>query len=374
MGTRYGAGTAYQRSRDGKWVVAWEAPRVDGKRRRRSVVGDTEAQAWARMYEVRSAEARSSSSSRQATAGETVGEFLDRWLSDVIAPTRRERTLWGYRAIVEALRPAIGSIRLAKLTTRDVQRAIAGRDLAPQTIRHYAACLRGAFTYAVRHGLMERNPAADLVLPAVRQADRVPWTSAELRAFLAAIPEDDELAPLWITAAWTGMRQGELLGLRWQDVDLDRGSLVVRRSLARLPGPTGTRYVLEEPKTERSRRTIPLTPATVAALRELRKRQLSAPRKLDQGLVFATPAGSPLDAARVSIRFRRAVETAGLRLIRFHDLRHTAASLMIEAGIDLATISRILGHSTIATTADIYGHLTESGKRAAIDRFAEVVG
>jgi integrase len=171
------------------------------------------------------------------------------------------------------------------------------------------------------------------------------------------------------------MRQGELLALRWQDVNLERASLVVRGSLARLPGPKGVRYVITEPKTDRSRRTVPLVPEVVAVLRTLRKAQMDAKRPqgyVDQGLVFCTAYGSPLDAAKVSRLFTRAVVAAGLPKVRFHDMRHGAASMLIEKGVELATVSRILGHSNIATTMDTYGHLSEGHRAAAMARLVEV--
>jgi len=213
------------------------------------------------------------------------------------------------------------------------------------------------------------NPALSLDLPAIPRVERIPLTTDQLRAFLG---RGDPWHPLWTVAAWTGMRQGELLGLRWQDVDLERASLVVRHSMTRLPGKRGVRYVLSEPKTERSRRTIPLLPEVVAALRSVRKAQMDNPGKLDQGLVFCTAAGSPLDAADVSKRFVLAVTAAGLPRVTMHSLRHGFASYLIQQGVDLATIGAILGHSNIGTTVDIYGHLTETHKRAAVQRLVEV--
>lgn len=248
---------------------------------------------------------------------------------------------------------------------------LASLDLHPRTVQHYAACFRAGFAYAVRKGLMERNPAVDLELPTIPRTERIPLTGEELRAFLDAV--DGPLVPLWITAAWTGLRQGELLGLRWQDVSLERASLVVRMSLSRLPARrkgAGLRYVLTEPKTRSSRRTVPLLPEVVEALRPLRKAYLRDKPELDQGLVFASAMGSPLDAAWVSREFGKALAQTGTRAVRMHDLRHGAASMLIEGGVDLATVSAILGHSNIGTTVDIYGHLTESHKRKAMDQMA----
>ncbi len=377
MAKGYGAGTVFpvERIRDGKpvtvYVAMWERPRESGQRRRGTRVADTEAAAWKRMREAQRTEGRSSSRSPRRT--ESVGQFLDVWLRDVVARTRRERTLMGYRAIVAALVPDVrdmgtGDPRLSHV----LQAWLNSLDRHPRTVHHYAACLRTAFAYAVRKGMMERNPAADLDLPGIPRTERIPLTGAELRAFVDAV--EGPLAPLWITAAWTGLRQGELLGLRWEDVSLDRAMLVVRQSLTRLPsqrsgGPV--RYVLTEPKTDRSRRTVALVPDVVEALRSIRKAYLAEQPPLDQNLVFATPSGSPLDASWVNREFTRALGAAGARRVRMHDLRHGTASLLIERGVDLATISAILGHSNIGTTVDLYGHLTEQHKAAAMARLVE---
>lgn len=367
MTRRYGAGSVYQRSRDGKWVASWEVP--GEKRRRRSVVADSSAAAIRRMVAAQRAEGSSSSRSRVPTG--SVGAYLEMWLRDVVRRTRRERTLVGYRAIVSALPDYLLD---ADLSDPDlghlVQRAVNDMDRHARTVSHYAACLRTAFGYAVRKGLMDRNPATDLDLPAIERVDRIPLSAAELRRFLDA-SRDDPLHPLWVAAAWTAMRQGELLALRWEDVSLTRAQLQVRHSLARLPPKHKGglwRYELTEPKTPRSRRTVPLLPEVIEALEPLRKAYLAHAPELDQGLVFATASGSPLDGSVVTRLFQAALRRADVRVVRFHDTRHGAATMLIERGVDLATVSALLGHSNIGTTVDLYGHLTETHKAAAMAR------
>jgi integrase len=373
---RYGSGSGFWVTRkDGKRVfrVQWEADRTgEGSRRRHTVERATEAEAWRAMRDRQAGVASPPSSSRPRT--ESTAAFLDRWISDVVTPTRREKTMTGYRAIVRHAKGELGPIDLAKLTTHDVQVYLNGLDLSPQTVRHYAACLRGAFAYAVRRGLLTVNPAAGLDLPRVPRREFAALLPAEVRLL---IEHEHPIQPIVIVAVYTGMRLGELLGLKWEDVDLDRGSLVVRRSLSRLPRLNRrghTRYELTEPKTERSRRTIPLAPRAIEALRAQRLAQLDMLDRRDQGLVFDRPNGSPVDASAVSQAFPRYCRDAGVRVVRFHDLRHTAASLMLMSGVDLKTVSEILGHSTITTTADIYGHLTEQHRRAASERLAEAIG
>jgi integrase len=426
---RYGSGSVFPRP-DGKWIAQWDMPREDGRRRRRQLVADTEAQAWKRM-----STERASPSKARPRAG-TVGEFLERWLEDVVRVTRRERTYVGYRAIVSALPVSVTQLPLGHPRLgHETQAHLSALPRHPRTVAHHAACLRTAFGYAVRKRMIDHNPAADLDLPRIPRTERVPLTAEQLKRLLEftgggrrerealpargrvdGLPDGSRGAhlvnrggldagqavesagrgrdgagepagsagdagtvgatrdhrhsdhPLYVTAAFTGLRQGELLGLRWEDVDLRRATLTVRHSLTRLPG---RRYVLTEPKTERSRRTIPLLPPVVEALTELRRSQMERPEKRDQGLVFCDEQGRALDGSLVTKRFQRTLEAAGLPAIRFHDLRHTAASLMIESGMSLAAVSGLLGHTNIGITVDTYGHISEQHEREAMARFAE---
>lgn len=183
---------------------------------------------------------------------------------------------------------------------------------------------------------------------------------------------------LYVTAAYTGMRQGELLGLRWEDVDLRRATLTVRHSLTRLPG---RRYVLTEPKTERSRRTIPLLPPVVHVLTDLHKAQLArsiskpGADPLNQGLVFCDEQGRALDGSVMTRRLRRTLEAAGLPTeARFHDFRHACATMLIENGVDLATVAAILGHSTIVITTSTYDHVRGGRTEKALGTLMERIG
>lgn len=375
---RYGSGSVFPEKVSGKAtgraIAQWELPKVNGKRRRRQVIAATEAEAWKAMRKAQAAEGRSSSPSREST--ESVRAFLAKWMRDVVAKQRRERTYVGYRSILANVPDTILDLDLrdGPPLAHAINAWLLSLDRHPRTVAHYAACLRAAFGYAVRKGMMDRNPAADLDLPPIPRTERIPLTGDELREFLAGV--EGPLSPLWITAAWTGLRSGELLGLRWEDVSLERASLVVRHSLTRLPrkptrdNPLKTGYHITEPKTGRSRRTVPLLPFVVDALRPLRKAYLAQTPELDQNLVFATAAGSPLDARWVYRQFQRALVETGTRPVRLHDLRHGAATLMIQSGTDLATVSAILGHSNIGTTVDLYGHLTDSHKRTAMERMA----
>jgi integrase len=200
--------------------------------------------------------------------------------------------------------------------------------------------------------------------PAKVHRELRPLSRAEVRAFLDGV-RGDRLEALYVTALGTGLRQGELLALRWQDVDLERGELTVRHTLGRF-----TRE-LAPTKTERSRRALRLPQRVAQALSEHRERQRVVPLS---GLVFTSQAGAPLQSVNVTRDLQRHLARLGLPRQRFHDLRHAFATLAIEAGEDLGVVSRILGHTTLATTADIYAHLTPAMLDRAAERMDAILG
>ncbi|MEW5989728.1 MAG: site-specific integrase [Chloroflexota bacterium] len=237
-------------------------------------------------------------------------------------------------------------------------------DLSPTTVRYAYSVLRIALGRALKSGRVLRNVATLVDPPSKARTEMHPLSADHARALLTFVA-DDRLGGLYGLAIATGMRQGELLGLRWADVDLDAGIVAVRHTLRR-----GTRD-LAEPKTERARRTLRLGQEARSILREHRRRQaaerLAAGRRWqDGGYVFATRIGTPLDSRNVTHALQVALDRAGLPRQRFHDLRHAYATLMLEAGEELAIVSRTLGHADLSTTADVYAHLTP----AMLDRSA----
>lgn len=209
--------------------------------------------------------------------------------------------------------------------------------------------------------------------PRKSRHDLRPLTAQQVGAFLSAT-RDDRLGPLYAVAIGLGLRQGEALALRWADVDLDRGFVQIHHTLRR-----GDRQ-LAEPKTDRARRTLRLPVQVLAAFREQRTRQArerlaARPKWTDHDLVFATPVGRPLDGVNVTHAFQKALEAAGLPLPRqrFHDLRHAHATLLIEGGVELAVVSRALGHANLSTTADVYGAWTREMAGTVATRMDEVL-
>lgn len=366
MTTRRGhhEGTIRQRP-DGTWEARLSLPNG----RRKSLYAKTRRAVQATL---RQAQRDQEDGLDVGARRQTVAAFLTRWLEDTARPGIRPSTYQSYAGHVHHhLIPALGHHQLAKLTPQHVQKLLNDKQragLSPRTVAYMRAVLRRALGYAVKWSLVSRN-VATLVDPprAVRTPVR-PLTAAQVRTLLDAT-KDDRLGPLLHVAIATGLRQGELFGLRWPDVDLDAGTLTVRHAMQRIAGvPT-----FVEPKTALSRRTVPLPPSAVTALRTQRVRQLeerllAGGQWRDWALVFASSIGTPLDSRNVTTRFQRLLSEAGLPRQRFHDLRHCAASLLLSGGVPARTIMGILGHSQISLTMNTYAHLSPALERDAADR------
>lgn len=246
--------------------------------------------------------------------------------------------------------------------------------LRPKAVHNVHLMLRKALEDAVEDGLLPANPARRAhKLPTIHREMKT-WTDEELACFLNGV-RTDELYALWRVAATTGMRRGELLGATWPGVDLAANRLHVTQALSKGPKDAALRF--GPPKTDRGRRAVPLDEETAKILRDHRRRQLDRPPVAqpyqDHQLVFCRDDGHPLDPDYVSERFRRLVRRIGLPRIRFHDLRHTFATLSLKAGIQTEVVSRILGHKHPATTQAIYQHAVPSLEEEAISRFAALL-
>jgi integrase len=271
----------------------------------------------------------------------------------------------------------LGAGRLTRLQPADVKRVIADlsrRGASASAVRYTRTVLRTALASAVRDGLLDRNAAAGrLNLPPVDRQHTEPLTPAEARAFLAATA-DDRLGALWLLALSTGLRRGELLGLQWRDLDLDAGTLVVRRALVQVAGQVS----LSEPKTARSVRRLSLADPVVAALRRHQERQederaVAGDRWRESGHVFTSSIGTPLDPAAISRLWSAALAQAGVRHVRLHDARHSVASYAIASGASPRLVMELLGHADISTTMNIYAHVFDEAKRETSDGIARVL-
>ncbi len=317
----------------------------------------------------------------------SVRDYLKKeWLPAVKA-TIRPSTYNSYVQHVEChIVPHIGSVKLAKLSGSQVN-ALYGKlaqsgtkdgkkGLSPMTIHHVHTCLHKACKDAVRWGRLSRNPL-DAADPPRKKGDGTKemktWSAEQLRAFLGAVA-DDRLAALWHTIAFTGMRRGEAIGVRWSDVDLQNGRLSVRRALI----PTNREVVVSEPKTVKGRRVVALDAATVEVLKVQAARQLDEQKEWDDawietGLVFTAENGEALDPESVSRWWRQAVKKTMLPKIRLHDLRHTHATLALQAGIHPKVVSERLGHATVSITLDTYSHAIPAMQEEAAALIAGLV-
>ena len=289
----------------------------------------------------------------------TFEEFARRWLEDYATVSVKASTLRTYSGRVQGqLRRAFGSMKLSQIGAAEVQHFLADltrQGVSPSTVSAYLVLLRNMLNHAVAWGNLAQNPASAIKGPKVPHTEMDCLTPDEVRAFLAAC--DDEHRPLFATAIMTGMRLGELLALQWSDINWHAGTIRVRRSLFE------GRFV--DPKTPKSVRVIGMSDRLAAILLE---HKVTAPYSpLD--LVFSTPEGTPLDPSNLRDRvFAPTLRRAGLRKVRIHDLRHTFASLLINQNENLKYVQKQLGHSSITTTVDRYGHLMPDAHRGANER------
>jgi integrase len=362
-----GEGSIYRR-RDGRWVGQYLVHTAKGPKYRylygktRAVVAEKLTRAMADR-----------DSGLIFDAGKvTVGYYLDRWLADTVKGTVRTSTYERNEEIVRLhIKPSLGRVGLKKLTPTHVRGLYSEKldsGLAPATVRRIHSTLHKALSQAVSDGIVPRN-AAHVKAPRPAPEEIRPLSEDEARAFLDAARQSGErFEALYVLAITTGLRRGELLGLRWDDADLEFGTLRVGRALVR----EGGRHTLGETKTRRGRRQINLTPRTVNALKKHRKKQLEEKMKLaglykDHGLIFASGVGTPVNPENLVKRsFKPLLKKAGLPEIRFHDLRHTCATLLLSRGVHPKLVQELLGHATIAMTLDTYSHyLPSMGDQAA---------
>ena len=358
-----GEGNIRQRS-DGRWEGRLALPNGRSK----SLYGRTRAEVARRL----AAAIRDRDHGMVVALDErqTVGQYLAAWL-ETIRPTVKPRTHQRYELAVRVhLIPALGGVRLARLSAQQVQGLYAAKltaGLAPATVAHLHAVLHRALRAAERLTLVARNVAELVSAPRPQEHEMHVLTFEQAQQFLEAA-RGDPLEALYALALTTGMRQGELLALQWEDVDLDGRVIHVRHTLQH--GSAGT-WTLGTPKTAKSRREVELNPSTVEALRAHRTAQLEArlaagPLWQDHGLVFTRGDGEPMRGTHLLQRhFHPFLKRAGLPMIRFHDLRHTAATQLLLLGINSKVVQERLGHSNVGITLDRYSHVLPGMQRDA---------
>ncbi|WP_327301722.1 site-specific integrase [Streptomyces goshikiensis] len=389
-----GDGTVYQR-KDGRREAAGYVLAPGNTRKRVRIYGTTREEALAKLTE------KIATSNRGVpvpSAQGSVSAYLTYWLETVAVHQLRENTHTRYTACVnQHLIPGLGKKKLAKLTAKDVRtwlnqlrttcqccaRSIAAgrlqprccaagaccsKRLSPLTLAYIHSVLKSALEHAVREEEITRNVARNVRTGTPRPRRFEPFTADEARQFLDAV-RNDRLHALYELALRTGLRKGELLGLQWEDLDIQKGTASIRRTLQR----TQTGGLTSLPtKTRASERRIALPGECIHSLKEHREawegeREAAAEGWKDNGLVFSTQAGGPIDPANLNRHFRALLDRAGLRRIRFHDLRHSTATLLLEQGVELVVIKELLGHAHIGVTATVYAHVRLRLQRDAID-------
>ncbi len=317
--------------------------------------------------------------------GITVGSYLSGWLDrKVSAAELRPTTSRSYRQHLDGyLLPHLGRLPLGDLRVHHVDTLLDGirtanatssRPVGPATQRRIVATLRSALNDAVGDRLLSWNPASHAKIAKATRPKVHPWSAAEVGAFLDSVAGERDAA-LWHLAAFSGLRRGELCGLRWSDVELEAARLMVREAAAQV----GHEVAYGPPKTASGdHRVVSLDTVTVAVLRSHKaataaERLLWGPAYTDSGRVFAREDGAALHPESVTRRFGQLVTAAGLRRVRLHDLRHGYASLAMAAGVPLPIVSKLLGHSSVAITSDTYSHLLAGVGEAAAEQVAALV-
>lgn len=319
------------------------------------------------------------------TPQQTVSQWLDTWLADVKSfDGTRPATLTLYRGLADRyIKPVIGSVQLAKLTPGHVQQLISvtrtsetarGRPPSAATLRHVYKLMRNALGDAYRMELVTRNVATQVKPPPLSRERRPGMTIEDAKRLLDVLT-GERLEAFYVLALMTGLRRGELLGLRWEDIDLESRQLHVRQALQRVGG--GLQLV--EPKTQSSLRTVVLPRLAVRYLREHRKRQNTERLTLgeawqDNGLVFASSIGTPIEPRNINRRWDDLRMKAGLDWLRLHDLRHGCATFLLAAGIPARAIMEVLGHSEIGVTMNTYAHVLPQLREEAADAIDELFG
>ena len=369
----HGEGSIRKRS-DGRWeALLSDGYDGQGRRQRRNFLGRTRGEVQRKLDEARQ---RLQAGEPVADDRRSVAEFLEQWLNHAEQRVR-PRTFERYRSIVrQHLVPHLGNLQLAKLSPAHVERMLAAQldsGLSPRTVHHHRGLLRNALNVAQRWGLLTRNVAAFAAPPKVVEEEVAAIGPEQARQILDAVA-GDRLEALYALTLALGLRQSEVLGLRWEDIDLDVDTLDVRRTLQRAEGE----FRFFDTKTPRSRRTLSLAGPLVEHLGSHRRRQLE--ERLAAGiawegerwgdLVFTTELGGPLSGYVVTTHFQRLLLEAALPRMRFHDLRHAAATVMLTLGVPPRVAMETLGHSQISTTMDRYSHVIPELQRDA----SELVG
>jgi integrase len=362
----------------GIWLVRVYLGEVNGKRKyhNKTIHGNKkDAQAY-----LNKALREKDTGSFVGQSRETLAAHMDRWLETVIRTRVREVTYRDYTDRTRLyIKPALGDLMLHQVSPEKIQQlytSMLDAGLSPRSVLYVHSILRSSLKQAVKWGKIYRNPTELVDLPRQKKEEMKTFTPAEAARFMDAVIYSPWKAYFSLLLS-SGMRPSEALGLKWPDIDFEGKKVTVNRSLTR---PRGAAWVLDETKTSKSRRTIPLPASVMADLKEHKVNQAAAKLKMkmtgynDMGFVFAAENGEPMNSANLLNRhFKPLLKDAGLPDIRLYDLRHTCASLMLAAGINPKVASERLGHSNIVLTLNTYSHVLPDMQEQATEKLEEIL-
>ena len=367
-----------RKRKDGRWEGRYTAAHdpETGKAIYRNVLGRTQAEARAKLKQaIEEAKIVDQTKAKKYA----VGEWMDVWFENYAKVKVRPSSHQTYRGYIDNhIKPNIGKIPLSKLTSLELQKFYKkllsngrverieskkqSKGLSPKTVRNLHQIIASAMKLAKEQKLIATDPTDGCALPKVEHKEMKTLPVEQLASFLREA-KDSGVFELYYVELATGLRRGELLGLKWEDLDLDRGDLRVRRQIARINGEV----VEAPPKTKNAYRTLPLAKDTIDVLDQQKKKVGSSP------WVFPGPTGGPMSPDSVLHMLHRVLKRAGLPGVRFHDLRHTFATLALQNGVDVKTVSGMLGHYSAGFTPDTYAHVTTSAQRQAAKAMEHVL-
>ena len=359
-----------RKRKDGRWEGRYTAGRdpETGKAIYKNVLGKTQAETKAKLKQAIE-EAKGLDAAKVGRY--TVGQWMDIWFEHYAKVKVRPSSHQTYRGYIDNhIKPSIGKIPLEKLTSLELQKLYkklltSGRvdrieskkqskGLSPKTVRNIHQIIASAVKLAKEQKIIASDPTEGCALPKLEHREMKTLPVEQLQSFLREA-RDSGVFELYYLELATGLRRGELLGLKWEDIDLERGDLRVRRQIARINGE-----VVEAPlKTKNAYRTLPLAEDTIGVLEAQKKKTGNSP------WVFPSPTGGPISPDSVLHKLHRVLKRAGLPRVRFHDLRHTFATLALQSGVDVKTVSGMLGHFSAGFTLDTYAHVTTASQRQA---------
>lgn len=378
-----GTGTIRKKTvtRGGKEYTYWEARYTTGydpgtgKQIQRSITGKTQKEV---AQKLKAATAAIDEGTYTAPSKMTVAQWLDIWTAEYLGAVK-PRTVDNYKSVVKArIKPGLGAVKLDALNPHTIQSYYNGltkEGLAPKTVKNIHGILHKALQQAVSNGYIKTNPADRCILPRPVRRELKPLDEDMITAFLRAI-QGHQFEELFTVTLFTGMREGEALGLLWECVDLTKGTITVDKQLQLIRGSRG-QYQMVPTKNSKSR-TLALAPTVTAILKRVHLRQLENRLRYGEcyensGFVFTDELGHHLSASSVYKSFKKVMEQIGSPETRFHDLRHSYAVASIRSGNDIKTVQENLGHATAAFTLDVYGHVTEKMKREGADQLEQFI-